>query len=95
MTLQCIILGDSISTVECYDAIVGRWQITEAMTTLRSRVGVAVLKGKFTTDGKCLVYTIFWHKGYTFQHNTRVNSNDKLTHCVLTVFRLTVCDRRI
>ena len=49
VTMQYIVLGDSISTVECYDAIVGRWQITEAMTTLRSRVGVTVLKGKFTT----------------------------------------------
>ena len=46
------VAGDSISTVECYDAIVGRWQITEAMTTLRSRVGVAVLKGKVTESMK-------------------------------------------
>ncbi len=38
--------GDSISTVEGYDPIVGRWQISEPMTTLRSRVGVAVLNGK-------------------------------------------------
>ncbi len=37
--------GDSISTVEGFDPIVGRWQISEPMTTLRSRVGVAVLKG--------------------------------------------------
>ena len=35
-----------MSTVECWDPVVGRWQSTEPMTTLRSRVGVAVLKGK-------------------------------------------------
>ena len=49
-----VLPGDSISTVECYDAIVGRWQITEAMTTLRSRVGVAVLKGKASQRIKTL-----------------------------------------
>ena len=37
--------GDSISTVECFDPVVGKWQLTQPMKTLRSRVGVTVLKG--------------------------------------------------
>ncbi|XP_064610470.1 LOW QUALITY PROTEIN: kelch-like protein 18 [Liolophura sinensis] len=36
---------DSLSTVEYYDPIVGRWSVAEAMTTLRSRVGATVLAG--------------------------------------------------
>lgn len=35
--------GDSMSTVEVFDPIVGRWQVAEAMMMLRSRVGVAVM----------------------------------------------------
>ena len=37
--------GDSISTVECFDPVVRKWQISKPMKTLRSRVGVTVLKG--------------------------------------------------
>ncbi|XP_046329513.2 kelch-like protein 18 [Haliotis rufescens] len=37
--------GDSLSTVECFDPVVGRWKVAEAMSTMRSRVGVAVLNG--------------------------------------------------
>ncbi len=43
----CFFSGDSISTVESFDPIIGRWQVAERMRTLRSRVGVTVLKGKF------------------------------------------------
>ena len=44
---ECIsISGDSLSTVECFDPILGRWTVAEAMSTMRSRVGVAVLNGK-------------------------------------------------
>ncbi|XP_033725796.1 kelch-like protein 18 [Pecten maximus] len=37
--------GDSLSTVENYDPIVNRWAVAEAMSTIRSRVGVAILNG--------------------------------------------------
>lgn len=43
--------GDSLSTVEVFDPIVGRWQIAEAMTMLRSRVGVVVMKNKMYALG--------------------------------------------
>lgn len=43
--------GDSLSTVEVYDPIVGRWQIAEAMTMLRSRVGVVVMNNKMYAIG--------------------------------------------
>ncbi|KAL5009869.1 hypothetical protein ScPMuIL_012174 [Solemya velum] len=37
--------GDSLSTVESFDPITGKWMVAEAMSTMRSRVGVAVLSG--------------------------------------------------
>lgn len=37
--------GDSLSTVERYDPVTGRWTPGEPMSTMRSRVGVTVLKG--------------------------------------------------
>ncbi|ESP02986.1 hypothetical protein LOTGIDRAFT_177864 [Lottia gigantea] len=43
--------GESLSTVERYDPIVDRWKIAEAMSTMRSRVGVAVLEGKLYAIG--------------------------------------------
>uniref|UniRef100_T1IKW7 Kelch-like protein diablo n=1 Tax=Strigamia maritima TaxID=126957 RepID=T1IKW7_STRMM len=43
--------GDSLSTVEVYDPIVGRWQIAEAMSMLRSRVGVATMNNKLYAIG--------------------------------------------
>ena len=43
--------GDSLSTVEVYDPIVGRWQLAEAMTMLRSRVGVAVMRNRLYAFG--------------------------------------------
>ncbi|CAL1262526.1 unnamed protein product [Larinioides sclopetarius] len=43
--------GDSLSTVEMYDPKVGRWQMGEAMTMLRSRVGVAVMHNKLYAIG--------------------------------------------
>lgn len=38
--------GDSVSTVEIYDPITKEWRMGEAMSMLRSRVGVAVSNGK-------------------------------------------------
>lgn len=43
--------GDSMSTVEVYDPTLKRWRMTEAMTMMRSRVGVAVLEGKLYAIG--------------------------------------------
>lgn len=43
--------GNSLSTVEVYDPVVGRWQDAEAMSMLRSRVGVAVLKNRLYAIG--------------------------------------------
>ncbi|PNF20208.1 Kelch-like protein 18 [Cryptotermes secundus] len=43
--------GDSLSTVEVYDPIVGRWQLAEAMSMLRSRVGVAVMRNRLYAFG--------------------------------------------
>ena len=43
--------GDSLSTVEVYDPIVGRWQMAESMSMLRSRVGVVVMKKKLYAIG--------------------------------------------
>ncbi|XP_012264312.2 kelch-like protein 18 [Athalia rosae] len=43
--------GDSLSTVEVFDPFIGRWQTSEAMTMLRSRVGVAVHKNKLYAFG--------------------------------------------
>lgn len=44
-------VGDSLSTVEVFDPIVGRWQMAEAMSMLRSRVGVAVMKNRLYAFG--------------------------------------------
>ena len=43
--------GDSMSTVEVYDPTMKRWRMAEAMTMLRSRVGVAVMEGKLYAIG--------------------------------------------
>ncbi|CAL1532393.1 unnamed protein product [Lymnaea stagnalis] len=43
--------GDSLSTVERYDPITGQWTLGEPMTTMRSRVGVTVLKGRLYAIG--------------------------------------------
>lgn len=43
--------GDSLSTVEVYDPQQGRWRMAEAMTMLRSRVGVAVMDLKLYAIG--------------------------------------------
>ena len=45
--LFIMLLGDSVSTVEYYDVIVARWKLAEPMKTLRSRVGIAVLKSAY------------------------------------------------
>jgi hypothetical protein len=45
------VTGDSLSTVEVYDPIVGRWQLAEAMSMLRSRVGVAVMRNRLYAFG--------------------------------------------
>ena len=38
--------GNSLSTVEVYDPIQGRWKDAEAMSMLRSRVGMAVMQNR-------------------------------------------------
>lgn len=43
--------GDSLSTVEVYDPKIERWQMAEAMTMLRSRVGVSVMHNKLYAIG--------------------------------------------
>uniref|UniRef100_A0A915KP29 BTB domain-containing protein n=1 Tax=Romanomermis culicivorax TaxID=13658 RepID=A0A915KP29_ROMCU len=43
--------GDSLSTVERYDTMTNRWVTMEPMSTLRSRVGVAVMHGKMYAIG--------------------------------------------
>lgn len=43
--------GDSLSTVEVYDPFTEKWKTSEAMTMLRSRVGVAVHKNKLYAFG--------------------------------------------
>jgi kelch-like protein 18 len=45
------ILGDSLSTVEVYNPLTERWELAEAMSILRSRVGVAVLSNKLYAFG--------------------------------------------
>ena len=48
--------GNSLSsTVEVYDPIAGRWKDAEAMSMLRSKVGVAVIKNR--------IYAIGGHNG--------------------------------
>jgi kelch-like protein 18 len=43
--------GDAVSTVEIYDAEQDQWRMGQAMSMLRSRVGVAVLNGKLFAFG--------------------------------------------
>lgn len=43
--------GDSLSTVEYYDPHANEWQLAPAMSMLRSRLGVAVLRGKLYAFG--------------------------------------------
>ncbi|XP_037923968.1 kelch-like protein 18 isoform X1 [Hermetia illucens] len=43
--------GDSVSTVEIYDPKTKEWKMGEAMSMLRSRVGVAVTQGKLYAFG--------------------------------------------
>lgn len=43
--------GDSVSTVEIYDPLTKEWKMGEAMSMLRSRVGVAVTGGKLYAFG--------------------------------------------
>ena len=43
--------GNSLSTVEVYDPIQGRWKDAEAMSMLRSRVGVAVMQNRLYAIG--------------------------------------------
>lgn len=43
--------GDAVSTVEIYDPEKDEWQMGQAMSMLRSRVGVAVLHGKLFAFG--------------------------------------------
>lgn len=45
------ISGDSLSTVEVYNPFSGRWEVAEAMSILRSRVGVSVLNNKLYAFG--------------------------------------------
>lgn len=43
--------GDSVSTVEIYDPLTKEWKMGEAMSMLRSRVGVAVSNRKLYAFG--------------------------------------------
>ena len=43
--------GDSVSTVEMFNPETGKWQMAEAMSMLRSRVGVAVMNMKLYAIG--------------------------------------------
>ncbi|XP_021704779.1 kelch-like protein 18 [Aedes aegypti] len=43
--------GESVSTVEIYDPVTKEWKMGEAMSMLRSRVGVAVMEGKLYAFG--------------------------------------------
>lgn len=43
--------GESVSTVEIYDPVTKEWRMGEAMSMLRSRVGVATLNGKLYAFG--------------------------------------------
>jgi len=45
------VLGDSLSTVEVYNTLTEQWEVAEAMSILRSRVGVAVLNNKLYAFG--------------------------------------------
>lgn len=58
--------GDSVSTVEIYDPLTKEWKMGEAMSMLRSRVGVAVTGGKlyafggFNGSERLSTVSIFW-----------------------------------
>ncbi len=43
--------GNSLSTVEVYNPTSGRWRDAEAMSMLRSRVGVAVMQNRLFAIG--------------------------------------------
>jgi len=43
--------GNSLSTVEVFDPVIRRWRDAEAMSMLRSRVGVAVMKSRLYAIG--------------------------------------------
>lgn len=51
LTILFYFSGDSLSTVECYDPVVGCWTLAEAMSMLRSRVGVAVMRNRLYAIG--------------------------------------------
>lgn len=46
-----MIVGDSLSTVEYYDPKINKWNMAPAMSMMRSRLGVAVLKSKLYAFG--------------------------------------------
>jgi kelch-like protein 18 len=46
-----VFTGDSLSTVEAFDPVSGRWAQAEPMSMLRSRVGVSVMRGKLYAIG--------------------------------------------
>lgn len=50
--------GESISTVEIYDPFKKEWRMGEAMSMLRSRVGVAVSGGKLFAFGVCAIFEL-------------------------------------
>ena len=41
-----LVVGDSVSTVECLLPETGAWKVTQPMSTYRSRMGMAVLNGE-------------------------------------------------
>jgi len=43
--------GNSLRAVELFDPAAGRWRDAEAMSTVRSRVGVAVADGRLYAIG--------------------------------------------
>lgn len=51
LKLQNRFAGDSLSTVEYYDPSVNAWNMASPMSMLRSRLGVAVLRGKLYAFG--------------------------------------------
>lgn len=46
-----ILKGESLNTVEFYDPETDEWQLAPLMSMLRSRLGVAVLRGKLYAFG--------------------------------------------
>ena len=57
--------GNSLSTVEVYDPIQGRWKDAEAMSMLRSRVGVAVMQNRLYAIGGEVSSVILRRNGIT------------------------------